>query len=110
MPIYEYHCKTCDKMFSALLFNSEEEKGLNCRHCGGGEWTRLMSRCTVHKTEAQRVAEFDTRAPRTDSFYKDDRNVGLWARKRVEELGIDLGHNMDEIVDRARDGKVPQGL
>jgi putative FmdB family regulatory protein len=110
MPIYEYECKRCKNAFSALLLKPEEEHSLRCRTCGGVELVRLLSRCAVHKTENQRLAEFDTRAPRTGSFYKDDRNVGLWARKRMKDLGVDLGHSMDEIVERAREGKVSTDL
>jgi hypothetical protein len=32
--------------------------------------------------------------------------VGLWAKKRVQELGVDLGPKFDEVVERARTGKI----
>jgi hypothetical protein len=60
--------------------------------------------------ESQRLTEFDTRRPRDDSFYKDDRNVGLWAKKRVKELGVDLGSSFDETVEKARSGKILDDL
>ena len=41
-----------------------------------------------------------------DDFYKDSRNVGLWAKKRMKELGVDLGSKMDEIVEKGRTGKI----
>jgi hypothetical protein len=52
------------------------------------------------------LTNFDTSRPRGDDFYKDSRNVGLWAKKRMKELGVDLGPKMDEIVERGRTRKI----
>jgi hypothetical protein len=52
------------------------------------------------------LASLDTSKPKGDEFYKDSRNVGLWAKKRMKELGVDLGPKMDEIVERGRTGKI----
>jgi hypothetical protein len=66
----------------------------------------MISRVVIHKSESQRLAEFDTRKRQDDSFYKDERNVGLWAKKRVKELGVDLGPSLDETIEKARTGKI----
>ena len=89
MPIYEYQCEACKKISSILILNAEEEKSARCAHCHGDRLVRVLSRFALHKTETQRMDEFDTRAPRDDTFYKDDRNIGLWAKKRARELGAD---------------------
>ena len=102
MPIYEYQCRTCGKISSLLILKTEEEKKISCSHCQKPNLERIMSRFTVHKTEAQRLAEFDPRAHKDDSFYKDSRNIGLSAKKRMQELGVDLGSNLDETVEKAR--------
>jgi hypothetical protein len=52
------------------------------------------------------LTNFDTSKPRGENFYKDSRNIGLWAKKRMRELGVDLGPKMDEIVERGRTGKI----
>jgi hypothetical protein len=52
------------------------------------------------------LSSFDTSKARGDDFYKDSRNVGLWAKKRMKELGVDLGSKMDEIVEKGRTGKI----
>jgi len=52
------------------------------------------------------LSNFDTSKPRGDDFYKDSRNIGLWAKKRMRESGIDLGSKMDEIAERGRTGKI----
>jgi len=65
-----------------------------------------MSSFAVMESEATRLNNFDTSKPRDESFYRDSRNVGLWAKKRARQMGVDLGSKFDETVDRARSGKL----
>jgi len=109
MPLYEYQCRECGRINTALILNTHEERELHCGQCRSPDLDRILSRFALHKTEAQRVDEFDARAQRNDSFYKDDRNVGLWAKKRMKQLGVDLGSSFDETVEKARSGKLPEG-
>jgi putative FmdB family regulatory protein len=106
MPIYEYRCNQCQKEFNQLFLNQREVKKVKCKHCGGHDLEKLISSFSVHQTEASRMSNFDTSKPRGNDFYKDSRNVGLWAKKRMKEMGVDLGPKMDEIVERGRSGKI----
>jgi hypothetical protein len=65
-----------------------------------------MSSFAVHASEGSRLAGFDISSPRDDAYYKDSRNVGMWAKKRAKELGVDLGSKFDETVEKARSGKL----
>ncbi len=106
MPIYEYRCNECGREFSRLLLTSEEKKHPRCKFCHGKKLTRLLSRFAVHQTEESRLSAFDPSKPQGDGFYKDSRNVGLWAKKRMKGMGVDLGPKMDEIVEKGRSGKI----
>ena len=106
MPIYEYRCKRCNGEFSVLIMRSGDESKIRCESCASRELTRLLSRFSYHQSEDSRLGDFDTTRPRDDTFYKDSRNVGLWAKKRAKELDVDLGPKFDEVVDRARTGKI----
>ena len=106
MPIYEYRCNQCKREFTRLFLNTREIKNVACKFCSGTNLTRLLSSFAVHQTEESRLSSFDTSKPRGDDFYKDSRNIGLWAKKRTKELGVDLGPKMDEIVERGRTGKI----
>ena len=106
MPIYEYQCKTCGRINSILILKTDEEKDARCARCRGDRLVRVLSRFALHKTETQRLDELDTGAPRGDTYYKDDRNIGLWAKKRAKELGANLGPQFNETVERARSGKI----
>jgi putative FmdB family regulatory protein len=35
MPLFEYRCKTCSKLFEAYKRPSDVEKGETCPECGG---------------------------------------------------------------------------
>jgi len=106
MPIYEYRCNKCKKEFSQLFLNPKEIRRAKCKFCNGSNLTKLLSSFSVHQTEDSRLSSFDTLKPRGDDFYKDSRNIGLWAKKRMKELGVDLGTKMDEIVEKGRTGKI----
>jgi len=106
MPIYEYRCNECNREFSELFLNAEELNKIRCKYCHSRNLTKLLSSFRVHQTEESRLTNFDTSKPKGDEFYKDSRNVGLWAKKRMRELGVDLGPKMDDIVERGRTGKI----
>jgi len=106
MPIYEYRCNQCKKEFSQLFLNPKEIGKAKCKFCNSGNLTKLLSSFRVHQTEKSRLTNFDASKPRGGDFYKDSRNIGLWAKKRMRELGVDLGPKMDEIVEKGRTGKI----
>ena len=106
MPIYEFRCNRCKKEFSQLFLKANDVDLARCSFCKSQDLTRILSPFAVHQTEASRLADFDTSKPKGDDFYKDSRNVGLWAKKRMKELGVDLGPKMDQIVEKGRTGKI----
>ena len=85
---------------------SRARASLACPACGARKLKRVMSSFAVVASEASRLAEFDTAQPRDESFYRDSRNVGLWAKKRAKEMGADLGSKFEETVEKARSGKL----
>ena len=58
------------------------------------------------KFSRSRLAEFNPSTSNHPDFYKDSRNVGLWAKKRAQDMGVDLGPSFDETVEKARTGKI----
>lgn len=102
MPIYEYRCRHCGQEFQRLILRQEEICGLTCPQCGAGDPSRLLSRVAYHVSEADRLAAYDPRAPKDDSFYKDTRNIGLHAKKRAQEMGVDLGSQFEAKLDKLR--------
>ena len=106
MPIYEYRCNRCMKVFSQLFLNAREVQQAKCRFCGGRDLTRLLSSFRLHQSEGARLKDLDTSRQPSEDFYKDSRNIGLRTKKRMKELGVDLGPQLDEIVEKGRTGKI----
>jgi len=106
MPIYEYRCNRCKKVFSQLFMNAKEVEAARCRYCNARGLTRLLSSFSIHQNEESRLKNVDTTKRPSDEFYKDSRNVGLWTKKRIKEMGVDLGPKLDEIVEKGRTGKI----
>lgn len=106
MPIYEYECAACENISSHVVMGARRRPRLSCPVCGAKRLRRVMSSFAVVNSESSRLAEFDTSRPRDESFYRDSRNVGLWAKKRAKEMGVDLGGQFDETVEKARSGKL----
>ncbi|TAK30295.1 MAG: zinc ribbon domain-containing protein [Chloroflexota bacterium] len=106
MPIYEYRCQSCNRKNSVLSRSFGAPTDLACSFCGGVELRRIYSPVAYHRSESDRISELDTSRPQGEDYYKDSRNVGLWAKKRLKEMGQDLGPQFDEIVENARSGKL----
>ncbi len=106
MPIYEYACQSCGKKSTMLILKRDQESNLNCRHCGSDHLKRLLSGFAVHRTEADRLNQVDASKTPDESFYRDDRNIGLRAKKRIKELGVDMGDSLNETIEKARTSKI----
>jgi putative FmdB family regulatory protein len=102
VPIYEYSCQLCGSEFQYLVLKKEEEENLRCPGCKGSDLKKLVSRAVFHVSEQDRLNEFDPDAPKDDAFYKDTRNIGLHAKKRAQQMGVDLGSGFETKLDRLR--------
>ena len=106
MPIYEYRCEDCGHLTSQLVLKSTAVTPPPCRACGSAQTQRVLSGFAYHRSEASRLAEFDASASSHADFYKDSRNIGLWAKKRAQDMGVELGPSFEETVEKARTGKI----
>lgn len=102
MPIYEYECRSCKAAFQRLVMRKGEERGLRCPRCGDSRPKRVISRVAYHVSEHARLESFNPRAPKNDAFYRDSRNIGLHAKKRAQQMGVDLGRGFEERLEKLR--------
>jgi hypothetical protein len=82
--------------------NKDEEEQVRCPECGGKKLLKLISRVAYHVSEQDRLSSFDPKAHQGDGFYRDTRNIGLHAKKRAKEMGVDLGSGFNEKLERLR--------
>jgi len=41
-------------------------------------------------------------------YYKDPRNIGRWAEKKFEEMGMDMPESTQQMIQAAREGEPPE--
>ena len=102
MPIYEYECQNCMYQFQRLVMKAEEEVSLVCPDCRDTRLKRLVSRVIYQQSERDRIQSYDPSAKKSDGFMKDSRNIGLHAKKRAQQMGVDLGSSFDAKVEKLR--------
>ncbi len=102
MPLYEYQCLSCGIQFQSLVMNKRQEENVTCPACGRSTLKKLISRVAYHVSEKDRIDSFDPNKPKDDSFYKDSRNIGLSAKKRARQMGLELGSGFEDKLDRLR--------
>jgi putative FmdB family regulatory protein len=102
MPIYEFECLECGEQFQSLIMKRGEMDRLTCPGCGGQNLKRLISRVTYHQSEQDRINDFDPTTPKRDAFYGDSRNIGLQAKKRAQQMGVDLGKGFEDKLEKLR--------
>jgi hypothetical protein len=81
---------------------NEEERGLFCPNCRGKKLRKLISRVAYHVSEQDRLDAFDPSTPKSDSFYRDSRNIGLHAKKRAQQMGVELGGGFEDKLEKLR--------
>jgi hypothetical protein len=43
-------------------------------------------------------------------YYKDPRNIGRWAEKRFQEMGVEMPSQLQQEIQAAREGELPGQL
>jgi putative FmdB family regulatory protein len=54
LPIFEYRCKSCSRIYESLVMSSWGEKDLSCPYCGHGKRERLVSVVSVVRSPSQK--------------------------------------------------------
>lgn len=108
MPIYEYRCSSCAKVTEAFHRDLAKAKKPVCEHCGNTKTERAISRFATPKTEAQVMDQYGVPDPGAGpDAYKDPRQIGRWAEKRFEEMGVEMPQEAKQMIDAARGGDLP---
>ena len=99
MPIYEFRCKTCRKKTTALVLIRDLVGDVRCKHCGGGELVKLVSRFATPKSEEARLDRLSDPTSFAGVDENDPKSVAQWMKKMGREMGEDLGEDFDQAID-----------
>jgi putative FmdB family regulatory protein len=108
MPVYEFFCPTCRKK-SSFLVRTASPLEPKCSTCGSTEITRIISTFAYHKSlntiyeESGEPGKFES-----PDHYKDPRNIGRWAEKKFQDMGMEIPGEIKQKIQAAREGELPE--
>jgi len=108
VPIYEYRCQKCERLTSVFVRSVSAEVKAKCEHCGSVRMKRVMSRVQRTKSTQDVLDEYGT--PEAGAGIQDPRQIGSWVEKRFQEYGMDVPAETREMIDRAREGDLPDEI
>jgi putative FmdB family regulatory protein len=102
MPIYEYKCSGCNHVTSALVQGYTYPEDLRCEKCGSDNLKRIISKVNYHTSESDRLSSYDPKSSKSDSFYKDSRNIGLNAERMLQKAGVKPTEEFKNKLEKLR--------
>ncbi len=111
MPIYEFKCADCGRLSSVFVRSMSSDVQAACKHCGGGNLKRALSRFAYHRSEQSILEQYGEPGPNArPEDYKDPRQIGRWVEKKFDEYGMDLPQEARQMIDAAREGEMPAAV
>lgn len=108
MPIYEYFCRDCNTIFQFLIRGDRSESDLKCPRCSRGGLKRVMS--TFSTTSSKNRSDDDMAADLADIDENDPRSMAKAVRKMADEMGEDLGPELEHALNRLEAGEDPEKI
>ena len=110
MPVYEFRCNSCQKKTSFLIKSINATLSPVCSYCGSTELVRLVSSFAYHKSMSTIYEESGDPDMAGPNYYNDPRNIGRWAEKRFKEMGAEMPPQVEEMIQAAREGEMPESV
>lgn len=111
MPIYEYHCQSCQNRVGVQLSYAEYGvKAVVCPVCGSRELKRLIGRVRVAKSDDQRLDSMSDPSFLSGVDENDPKSIARAMKKMGQEMGEDLPPEFDEVTNRLEAGESPESI
>ncbi len=101
MPIYEYRCADCRRKTTVLTLSVHAAVDPVCRHCGGRNMAKLVSRVAVLRSEESRLESLADPSSLAGVDEEDPKSVARWMKEMGREMGEEAGRDFNEEVDKA---------
>jgi len=127
MPIYEFYCSDCNRIFNFYSKTVNTEKRPLCPKCGKVKLERWMSVFTTVRNKGDSEADEDMPIPDMDESKmekamdllareaehideEDPRQAANLMRKLTDMTGLKLGPGMEEALRRMEAGEDPEQI
>lgn len=101
MPIYEYFCEKCQRVFSDLFPANEEHSLATCPRCGEARCQKRVSRFRRLRGEDERLEEAADRLEMTDP--DSPTEIRAMARELGQALDDGIGDEVVQMYDQDQD-------
>jgi len=127
MPIYEFYCPDCHRIFNFYSKSVNTQKRPFCPKCGKVKLERWMSVFATVKNKGESTSEEDMSMPDLDDAKMekamdvlareaehidedDPRQAANLMRKLTDMTGLKLGPGMEEALKRMEAGEDPEQI
>ncbi|MCK5787174.1 MAG: zinc ribbon domain-containing protein [Candidatus Sabulitectum sp.] len=108
MPIYEYYCGTCNTIYQFLIRGKRKTEDLHCPKCNAGDLERVMSKFSTSSSKSR--SDDEMAADMADIDENDPRSMARAVRKMADEMGEDLGPELEHALGRLEAGEDPEKI
>ena len=99
MPIYEYKCADCNKVFEMFFKSYSSSKTPECTFCESSQVSKIISSVT-----------FNVKSSSDAGYFSDSSNIGKHVEQSFSKHGLEMPNSVRKSIDNARKGKMPKGL
>jgi putative FmdB family regulatory protein len=110
MPIFEYACSRCRRIYSFLVRSPSREKKHLCPACAAGDLKRVYSPFALVRSEESRLGRLEDPSFLSGLDEKDPRSLARMMRKMAAETGEPMDTEMTEMCDRLEAGEDPEEI
>lgn len=113
MPSYDYRCEDCQRrvMLTFKTYAEYDTAPKVCPRCNGTRLTRLISKIALARSESSRFGADDVDDSMLDDLADSDpKTLGRYMRRMSAEMGEDMGHEFNEVVERLEHGEDPESI
>lgn len=123
MPIYEFYCAACHRVFNFLSRRINTDGRPACPKCGGANLRRLPSAFAISKGRKEEPAgekmpdidesrlerAMESLATDAEGIDEDDpRQAAHFMRRMFEAAGMPVGEGMEQALKRLESGEDPE--
>ncbi len=110
MPIYEYLCRRCNTIFQFLVRNPSSKTAPVCPECGKGDrMEKVMSTFSV-KSSSSSIEDMADDSSLAGLDTEDPKAMASAIRRMADEMGEDLGPEVNEALTRLEAGEDPEKI
>lgn len=110
MPIYEYACPRCRKIFSFLIRDALRKKKLRCPRCAGHRMKRVYSSFALVRSEESRLEKMADPSFFSGLDENDPKSLARLMKKMARETGEEMDGEMKEVCERLEAGEDPEKI